>query len=360
MVAKHVLFYRGWIVVGVAIALGLNACQAPKQPSQATAPTPAATGPIVKLYGAGATFPSFLYLRWFDEYKRQHPNVRISYQPIGSAAGIQQFVAGTVDFGASEITLTPAEVAQVKRGVVFLPTAAGTIAVVYNLPGVKTGLKLSRQVLPAIFLGQITRWNDPKITALNPGVTLPDLPITVVHRSDGSGTTAAFTAYLSAISPAWQEKVGTGLNVQWPAGVGIKDNAGIAAQIQQGAGTLGYVEYAFAKQLQLPTAALENKAGQYVEPTLEAGAKALAAIRLSEDLQGRVADPDGTDAYPIVTYSWLLAYKQYDDPAKAKALREVVQWGVTEGQKFGPDLGYVPLPAEIVQKVATAVNQVAQ
>lgn len=340
-----------------AIALGLVACQGPTQPPQANSPSPVAAEQV-RLYGAGATFPSFLYLRWFDEYRREHPQVSISYQPVGSAAGIQQFIAGTVDFGASEITLTPAQVAQVKRGAVFLPTAAGAIAVVYHLPGIESGLKLSRQVLPEIFLGQITRWNDPKIAALNPGITLPDQEIALVHRSDGSGTTAAFTAHLSAISPVWQQQVGTGLNVQWPAGVGIKDNAGIAAQVQQGEGTLGYVEYAFAKQLGLATAALENQAGQYVEPNTETAAKALATIRLSADLQGQVEDPPGAEAYPIVTYSWLLAYKRYDDPAKARVLRQVVQWGVTEGQKFGPDLGYVPLPGEIVQKVSTALNQI--
>jgi phosphate transport system substrate-binding protein len=312
----------------------------------------------VRLYGAGATFPSFLYLRWFDEYKRLHPNIQISYQPVGSAAGIQQFITGTVDFGASEVTLSSTEAAQVKRGTILIPTAAGSIAVVYNLPGIKSGLKLSREVLPEIFLGKIKQWNDPKITALNPGVTLPNQPILLIHRSDGSGTTAAFTAHLSAISPVWQQQVGTGLNVKWPAGVGIKDNAGISAQIQQTAGTIGYVEYAFAKQLDLATAAIENKSGQYVPPTLENAAKALVALTLSEDLRGTVADPEGIEAYPIVTYSWLLAYKRYADPQKAKALREVVQWGLTEGQKLGPELGYVPLPADIVQKASAAVSQI--
>ncbi len=295
-----------------------------------------------------------LYLRWFKEYNSLHPKVQISYQPIGSAAGIQQFLSETLDFGASEVPLSDQELAQVSRGAVFIPSAAGSIAVVYNLPGVEGGLKLSRQVLPAIFLGKITQWNDPAIVALNPNLSLPELPITVVHRSDGSGTTAAFTAHLSAISPQWQSKVGSGLNVSWPTGFGIKDNAGISAQILQGEGVIGYVEYAFAKQLGLATAALENKTGRFLLPTEEATAKAIASIELSDDLRGSVADPDDSDAYPIVTYSWVLAYQQYEDSQKAQVLKDVMQWGLTEGQKFGPELGYVRLPEAIV-KIAIAM-----
>jgi phosphate transport system substrate-binding protein len=312
----------------------------------------------VSLYGAGATFPSFLYLRWFKEFNQANPNVQISYQPIGSAAGIQQFTANTVDFGASDVPLSDQQLAQVAQGAVLIPTTGGSIAVVYNLPGVPNGLKLSRQVLPEIFLGKITRWNDPQIAALNPGVTLPDQPILLIHRSDGSGTTAAFTAHLSAISPEWQQTIGTGLNVEWKAGTGIKDNAGISAQIQQATGTIGYVEYAFAKQLQLGTAAIENKAGKFVLPNEQSTATALATVKLSDNLQGASADPEGAASYPIVTYTWLLAYKRYDDPQQAKALRDVVQWGLTDGQRFATELGYVPLSPDIAQKAIAAVNQI--
>lgn len=351
---------RAFLMLFSAISLGVKACQTQsKSPESTPSSAVSASGTsIVSLYGAGATFPSFLYLRWFDEYRKQHPHVQISYQPVGSAAGIQQFLAGTLDFGASEVTLTDEEIAKVKRGVVLIPTASGSISVVYNLPGVQSGLKLSRAVLADIFLGKVKQWDDSKIKALNPGLNLPNLPIIVVHRSDGSGTTAAFTAYLDAISAEWREEVGTGLNVEWVAGVGIKDNAGISAQIQQAEGTIGYVEYAFAKQLQLATAALENQAGQYVQPTEEAASKALATIQLSEDLRGSVADPEGAESYPIVTYSWLLAYKKYDDPQKAKALKDVIQWGLTEGQKFGPELGYVPLPSDVVQRAAGVIDQI--
>jgi len=355
------------LMSALPLAIALKACQGkppdPKaaQVTESKPPTNASAPPAssqVSLYGAGATFPSFLYLRWFKDYNKQNPNVQISYQPVGSAAGIQQFLSGTVDFGASEFALTDKELAQVTRGAVLIPSVAGSVAVVYNIPGVKTGLKLSRQVLPAIFLGKIKKWNDPAIAALNPNVTLPDLPITVIHRSDGSGTTAAFTAHLSAISPEWQSEVGTGLNVAWKTGTGIKDNSGISAQIQQGEGVIGYVEYAFAKQLQLATAALENKSGQFALPTEDATAKAIATIKLSEDLRGSNADPDAAEAYPIVTYSWVLAYQQYDDPKQAQALKDVLKWGLTQGQAMGLELGYVPLPDAIVKKAIAALDKI--
>ncbi|MBE9101661.1 phosphate ABC transporter substrate-binding protein PstS [Vacuolonema iberomarrocanum] len=345
-------------------AIALHGCQNnPPDPTAATqtpaSSTNAPTSQPTSLYGAGATFPVFLYLRWFDEYNTQNPDAQISYQPIGSAAGIQQFLAGTVDFGASEVPLTDAELEQVQRGAVFIPSVAGSVAVVYNLPGVETGLRLSRQVLPDIFLGNITQWNDPAIAALNPDLTLPDRPITVIHRSDGSGTTAAFTSHLSAISPDWQSTVGSGLSVAWPTGTGIKDNAGISAQVQQGEGVIGYVEYAFAKQLQLATAELENQVGEFMAPTEEATAKAIATIDLSDDLRGGVADPDALGAYPIVTYSWILAYQQYDDPEKARILKDVMAWGLTDGQAFGPELGYVPLPEVVVEKAIASLDNIS-
>ncbi|MBE9216335.1 phosphate ABC transporter substrate-binding protein PstS [Plectonema cf. radiosum LEGE 06105] len=354
MKSKFNLSRRSFIFSMVAVAFGIKACQSPTQ----TEANQTDNNSSVSLYGAGATFPTFLYLRWFNEYNQKNPNIEISYQPVGSAAGIQQFMSNTVDFGASEVTLTADELGQVSQGTLMIPTAAGSIAIIYNLPGIESGLKISRQILPDIFLGKIIKWNDSKIAELNPDVKLPDLPITVVYRSDGSGTTAAFTAHLSAISTQWEKEVGTGLNVKWPTGVAIKDNAGISAQIQQAEGTIGYVEYAFAKQLDLATVAVENKSGQFVEPNNDSTAKALATIKLSEDLTGSVADPDAADSYPIITYSWLLVYKRYEDSQKAKALREVIEWGLTEGQKFGPELGYVPLPSEVVNKASAALSQI--
>ncbi|MBW4652287.1 MAG: phosphate ABC transporter substrate-binding protein PstS [Kaiparowitsia implicata GSE-PSE-MK54-09C] len=350
---------RQFLGGAIALSLGIKACQPQTSTPSSLEASADAPEPPVTLYGAGATLPSFLYLRWFQEYNTRHPQVQISYQPIGSAAGIQQFLVGTVDFGATEVPLTDAEVAQVEPGALFIPSAAGSIAVVYNLPGVTVELRLSREVLPEIFLGVITQWNDPKLVALNPDLDLPDQPITVIHRSDGSGTTAAFTAYLSAISPTWQSAVGQGLSVAWPAGIGIKDNAGISAQIIQAEGVIGYVEYAFAKQLNLATAVLENQAGQFVAITDEATARAIATIELSDDLRGAVADPDDPEAYPIVTYSWLLVYQHYDDPQKAAVLRDLIQWGLQDGQAFGPELGYVPLPAEVVQRATRVALQIS-
>lgn len=348
------------VLLLVATMLWVVACQPqPDQTAQSPGGSPAASpGAPVFLNGTGAEFPFFLYQRWFTEYSRQNPNVQINYQPTGSEAGIQQIVSGTIDFAGSDVAMTDEQISQVKQGVVLLPMTAGSVAIGYNLPGVQTGLNLSRQVYPDIFLGKITRWNDPKIAALNPTVSLPDLPITVVHRSDGSGTTATFTRHLSAISPEWKSKVGDGLTVNWVAGVGIKSNAGVSAQIQQAEGTIGYVEYAYAKQLKMAIAALENKAGKYVQPTPETAENALKTVKLPEDLRAFAPDPEGDGAYPIVTYSWLLAYQKYDDPNKAKALQSMIQWGLTEGQKFSEELGYVPLFPEVSQKVAAAAEKI--
>ncbi|NJN88684.1 MAG: phosphate ABC transporter substrate-binding protein PstS [Leptolyngbyaceae cyanobacterium SL_7_1] len=350
-------FLYQFVAILVTSALWVIGCQAqPPSSSPNAASSPAAT--TVLLNGTGATFPLFLYQRWFSEYSKQHPEVQINYQPTGSAVGIQQVISETIDFGGSDVPLTDEEIAQVERGVVMLPVTAGSVAVAYNLPGIESGLRLSRQALVDIFLGKITQWNDSTLTAANPDITLPDLPITVVYRSDGSGTTAAFTNHLNAISPEWQQQMGTGLNVEWKTGVGIKSNAGVSAQIQQAQGTIGYVEYSYAKQLQMAIAALENKAGNSVLPTPASMAAVINSVALPDDLRVIIPDPDGAEAYPIVTYSWLLAYKTYDDPNKANVLRDVMQWGLTEGQAFSEELGYVPLPSQVTEQVAAAIQQI--
>ncbi|ERN40707.1 phosphate ABC transporter, phosphate-binding protein [Rubidibacter lacunae KORDI 51-2] len=357
---------RFWMLVAIA---GLFiACQpfapptAPPGSSEsspsASVASPEPVAESVFLNGAGATFPAPLYQRWFAEYNRQHPNIQVNYQPVGSGVGIQQMVSGTVDFGASDIAMTDEQIASVSDGVVLLPMTAGSIAVVYNLPDIGSGLKLSRSVLPGIFSGQIDRWNAPPIAELNPDLALPDTPIALVHRSDGSGTTAAFTAHLSAISDAWRSQVGSGLSVQWPAGIGVKSNSGVSAQVQQASGTIGYVEYSYAHLLGLSTAALENRSGNYVEPTLETTAIALDSVELPDDLRAFVTDPDGPDAYPIATYSWVLAYRTYDDPIKAATLREVLQWALADGQAMSAELGYVPLSTDVTRRVADAIEQI--
>lgn len=313
----------------------------------------------VSLTGLGASFPAPLYQNWAVGLNRVHSNIRVDYQSQGSGAGIENFIQGNVDFAASDIAMKDEDIPKVQRGVLMLPMTAGSIVLTYNLPGVPEGLKLSRDVYVGIFSGQIRRWNDPKIVALNPGVTLPDQGITVVHRSDGSGTTAVFTKHLSAISPAWQKTFGEGTTIQWPktgSFVGAKGNEGVTAQIQQTPGAIGYVEFGFARNNKLTTAALQNKAGEYVIPTPESGAATLAAGALPENLRAFISDPEGKDSYPIVTYTWQLQYQKQPDANKAVGLEVWVEYGLNEGQKAAPELGYIPLPKVVRERIAKAAD----
>lgn len=340
--------------VGIVGAIALTCCNSSPPEIVAPSDTGIESTPVA-LNGAGATFPAILYQRWFQEYNRRHPEVQINFQPIGSGAGIQQLVAETVDFAASDVAMTDAEIARVDRGVRLVPLTGGSVAIAYNLPEIKSGLRLSREVLTEIFLGKITRWQDPKLVALNPDLELPDLPLFLARRSDSSGTTAALTAHLSAISPEWAETVGEGLSVAWPSGIGVKSNAGVSAQIQQAPGAIGYVESAYAEQLELSVAALENQAGAYVQPSVTSTAAALAEVEFPENLRAFVPDPSGPEAYPISTYTWLLVYNTYPEPAQAATLESILTWTLTEGQNFSPDLGYVPLPEETVERALAAI-----
>jgi phosphate transport system substrate-binding protein len=324
----------------------------------ATAPGKLDLGGNVRLNGAGATFPAPLYQTWFQALNQKYPNLQVNYQPVGSGAGIEQFTKGLVDFGASDVAMTDEEIQKVQNGVLLLPMTAGSIVLAYNLPGVE-GLKLPRDVYSGIFLGTIKSWNDPKIAAANPGAKLPNTPITTVHRSEGSGTTGVFTQHLSAINPEWKSKVGSGKTVNWPAGVAAKGNDGVTAQIQQTQGSVGYVEYAYAKNSKLNFATLENKSKQFVAPSDESAAKTLEAVTLPENLRAFIADPEGNDSYPIVTYTWILANKKYSDATKAKAVEAMIEYGLTEGQKIATQLGYVPLPQSVVQKVTTAADAIS-
>ena len=264
---------------------------------------------------------------------------------------------GTVDFGASDVAMKDEEIKAVQKGVALLPMTAGSIVFAYNLSDVPE-LKLSRQVYIDILMGKIKKWNDAKISALNPNAKLPNSKITVVHRSDGSGTTGVFTKHLSAISPKWKSKVGEGKTVEWPTGVGAKGNEGVTAQILQTEGAVGYIEYGYAKQQNIPTATLENKAGKYIAPSSESASQALSAAVLPENLRAFVADPEGESSYPIVTYTWLLAYQKYDNPAKLQAFKDVVNWSLTDGQDFAEELGYIPLPDNVVKKVQTKLETI--
>jgi len=312
----------------------------------------------VDLVGAGASFPAPLYQRWFQEISQGVPNLQIDYQSVGSGAGVERFTQGLVNFGASDVAMKDDEIAKVERGVYMLPMTAGSIVLAYNLDGVEN-LQLPRDVYVDIFLGNITNWNDPRIAEANPGVELPDQPITVVHRSDGSGTTGVFTMHLSAISDEWANQVGEGKTVEWPTGIGGAKNDGVTAQINQTPGAIGYVEYGFAQNAGLNMAALENQEGNFIPPSSEAASKTLEAVTLPDDLRAFISDPEGPESYPIVTYTWLLTYQQYPDPEVARSVEAMVQYGLTEGQKVSPDLGYIALPPNVVQKVAEKADQIS-
>jgi phosphate transport system substrate-binding protein len=318
--------------------------------------TPAGAQDRVRLTGSGASFPFPLYSAWFKTFSNKQKSVAVDYQAKGSGAGIQDFINRTVDFAGSDAAMTDEEMAKVPGGVQLLPMTAGEIALAYNVDGVK-GLKLPRDVYAAIFLGRITKWSDPKLKAANPGLTLPDKDITVVRRADSSGTTFVLTTHLSAISEEWKKGPGIGTTVKWAQSdkfVAAPKNDGVTATIRQTPGSIGYVEYSFAKFAKIEMALAQNKAGQFVAPGGTGGAEALASVRLPNDLRAWLPDPEGTGAYPIVTYTWLLAYKKNPDPRKAAALRELVDYCLTDGQKMSAQLGYIALPDRVADAVRNA------
>jgi phosphate transport system substrate-binding protein len=311
-----------------------------------------------KLNGAGATFPAPLYQRWIAEFTKANPNIQINYQGVGSGTGINNFTQGIVDFAGSDAAMTDEQIAKVKQGVVLIPATAGSIVLAYNLPGVEN-LKLSRVAYVGIFLGKITKWNDPTIAKANEGVKLPDTAITACERSDGSGTTFVFTKHLSAISPDFKSQVGEGTTVTWPTGVAGKGNDGVTALIKGTAGAVGYVEYGYAKNNKLSFAQLENKSGAFVAATTESGAATLNTTQFPANLlRAWPSDPDAKDAYPIATFTWLLLYKKYDKKEQLDALQKFITYGLSDGQKFATDLGYIPLPKDIVDKSQAALKSV--
>jgi phosphate transport system substrate-binding protein len=315
------------------------------------------------LQGSGATFPAPLYERWFRDYGRLHRDVKVYYEGTGSSAGKKELIEGRGAFAASDAAMDDKEIAEVKRGVLLVPATAGMIVLAYNVPGVGEGLMLSREVYAAIFLGEIETWDDNRIADLNPGMTLPSIPIYVVVRAEGSGTTYVYTRHLSAISKSWEKGPGFGTDVKWPIGDRLtksKGNAGVAASIQQTPGTIGYIEYEYAKKSHLPTCVLENHAKKYIHATLEAGQKALANVpeaELRPPFRIWVSDPLGDDSYPIVTYTWILTYKHYDKPKVARALKDLLRYCLTDGQKLSADLGYIPLPEKVTKPVLEAIDK---
>jgi len=314
----------------------------------------------VRLIGSGASFPFPIYSAWFKDFSKQNKGVTVDYQAKGSGAGIQDFTNRTVDFAASDAAMTDEEIAKVTDGVVLLPVTAGEIVLAYNLPGNPKNLKLPRDVYPDIFLGKVTKWSDPKIVAANPGLKLPDLQITVVRRSDSSGTNFVFTKHLSAISPEFAKDVGFGTTVQWPKSdkiVAAPKNDGVTATIKQTPGAIGYIEYGYAKLTKADFALLQNKAGQFVLADTKSGQATLATATFDDRLRGWIEDPAGPDAYPIATFTWLLFYKK-QDAKKAEWLRKLVEYCVTTGQSISDSMGYIPLPANVIEKIRTASTQI--
>ena len=338
---------RFWKILSILVVIGVLVGTLPSEPKAARG------AEIVTLTGAGATFPYPLYSRWFAEYNRLHPEVRINYQSIGSGGGIEQVRKGTVDFGASDAPLSDEQLASMGRPIVLLPTVAGSIAIIYNVPSVGPGLRLTAENIVGIYMGTITKWNDPALRANNPQANLPDAPITVVHRSDGSGTTFHFTTFLSEVSPAWKAKVGRGTSVEWPAGIGGKGNEGIAGLVKQTPGALGYVELAYAKQNGLSFAVVQNRAGQWVAPSLTATTAAAAAgtemMVRTHDVRVSIAFTPGPTAYPIAGFTYLLIPQMQTDESKGKALVEFLWWAIHEGEHDAPQLLYAPLPASVVK-----------
>lgn len=314
----------------------------------------------VTITGAGATFPYPLYSKWFYEYSNANPGVNFNYQSIGSGGGIRQITAGTVDFGATDAPMKDEEMAKLSGPILHIPTAIGAVSVVYNLEGAGPGLKLTPDSVAEIFLGNITKWNDQTIASQNPGATLPGVEIVVAHRSDGSGTTDIFTNYLSTVHAGWKEKVGRGKSVNWPVGLGGKGNEGVAGVVKQTPGAIGYVELAYATQNKMTMAALQNREGSFVLPSLESTSKAAtgSANTMPADFRVSLVDAPGKDAYPICGLTWLLAYKDQRDEAKGKALVSFLKWAIRDGQRMNAPLLYAPIPKLLAEKVDQTLRQI--
>jgi len=317
-------------------------------------------GNEIRLQGAGATFPNPLYQKWLSEYGKLSPKVKIDYQSIGSGGGIKQIQARTVDFGASDAPMTDAELKASPAELIHVPTVLGAVVLTYNLQGVSKPLRFSPDVIADIFLGKITKWNDPRIKADNTDATLPAADITVVHRAEASGTSFVFSDYLSKVSADWKQKMGADKSPNWPVGQGGKGNEGVTGQIKQQPNTIGYVELAYAVQNKLPVALVKNASGSFVEPSIDAvtAAASASAATTPDDLRVSITNANGAGAYPISSYTYVLAYKAQTDAAKGKALVDFLWWGIHDGEKFAKELQYAPLPDEIVKRAEAKINSI--
>jgi phosphate transport system substrate-binding protein len=312
-----------------------------------------------QLNGAGATFPYPMYSKWFNEYNKLHPDVQINYQSIGSGGGIRQVLNGTVDFGASDGPMSDEQLAEAKVKILHIPTVLGADVPAYNVAGVSGEIKFTPEVLADIFLGKITNWNSPALAKANPGIKFPDQPMIVVHRSDGSGTTYIWTDYLSKVSKEWQTTVGKGTSVKWPTGLGGKGNEGVAGQIRQLQGSIGYVELIYAVQNKIPYGVVRNAAGEFVKASLDGVTEAAASSKsMPADFRVSITNAPGKTAYPISSFTWLLIPAKAKDANKGKILTDFLNWMVTDGQKMTTQLAYAPLPESVAEKVKAAIKQV--
>lgn len=310
--------------------------------------------------GAGATFPYPIYSKWFDVYAKENPGIKFNYQSIGSGGGIRMLSNKTVALGASDAPLTDQQLSDAPGKILHFPSVMGAVVMAYNIPNFSGTLRLTGPVIADIYSAKITKWNDPKITALNPGATLPDQDIVVCHRSDGSGTTYIFSDYLSKVSPAWASDPGKGTSLKWPAGLGGKGNEGVTALVQQTPGAIGYIELIYALNNKIPFAELQNKAGNWVKASLEGVTAAAASVanNMPSDFRVSITDAPGADAYPISSFTYLIVYQKQSDKEVGDQIKKFLGWAVTDGQKYAPELKYAPLPPQVVQKEEAQINAI--
>jgi phosphate transport system substrate-binding protein len=352
------LFRLCALAIAAALAVAAAACGGGQPAGDGAAPPAASTS--LQINGAGATFPYPIYSKWFDEYHKRNPQVAINYQSIGSGGGIRQISNETVFFGATDGPMTDEQMKGAAGPILHLPTVLGADVPVYNLPGVSAELKFTGALLADIFLGKIKKWNDPAVAKVNEGVTLPNTDITVVHRSDGSGTTYIWVDFLSKVSPEWKQQVGVSTAVNWPVGVGGKGNEGVAGLVSQTPGSIGYVELIYALQNKIAFGSVQNPNGEFVKATTESVTAAAAAVaaQMPSDFRVSITNAAGAGAYPISSFTWLLLYEDPKDKAQSKAMVDFVKWALTDGQQFASQLGYAPLPADVVKQELAALERV--
>ena len=337
------------IAVSVVLAA---ACSGESQQSNTAAQQESQT---LQINGAGATFPNPIYSKWFSEHNKLHPDIRINYQPIGSGGGIRQLTSQTVFFGASDMPMNEEQMKALPGPALHLPTVLGAVVPVYNLEGV-SDLKFTGPALANIYLGRIKKWNDPALAQLNPGIKLPAQDITVVHRSEGSGTTFIFVDYLAKVSPEFQKTIGVNSAVNWPLGIGGKGNEGVSGLVSQTPGAIGYVELIYALQNKITFGSVQNAAGEFVKASPDSVTKAAAGATIPDDFRVSITNAPGAGAYPMSSFTWLLLYKDPADKARARAMNEFVTWALTDGQQFATELGYAPLPQNVASKALAALG----